>query len=93
MDDLKLAIKQLGKEKSRDPDGLINELFKEEVAGDDLLLAMLRLMNLIKSRQQYPKQLEKCNITSIYKKKSGKEFENYRGVFRVQVLLGAYSID
>ena len=74
MDDLKLAVKQLGKEKSRDPEGLINELFKEEVAGDDLLLAVLRLMNLIKSRQQYPKHLEKCNITSIYKKKSRKDF-------------------
>ena len=36
MDDLKLALKQLGKEKSRDPEGFNNELFKEEVAGDDL---------------------------------------------------------
>ena len=47
---------------------------------------MLKLMNLIKKKQQYPTILEKCNITSIYKKKSRRDFENYRGVFRVQVL-------
>ena len=86
MDDLKLALKQLGKEKSRDPEGFNNELFKEEVAGEDLLLAVLKLMNLIKKKQKYPTILEKCNITSIYKKKSRRDFENYRGVFRVQVL-------
>ena len=86
MDDLKLALKQLGKEKSRDPEGFNNELFKEEVAGDDLMKAVLKLMNLIKKKQQYPSILEKCNITSIYKKKSRRNFDNYRGVFRVQVL-------
>ena len=56
------------------------------LAGDDLLLAVLKLMNLIKSKQKYPKILEKCNITSIYKKKSRRDFNNYRGVFRVQIL-------
>ena len=59
MDDLKLALKQLGKEKSRDPEGFNNELFKEEVAGEDLLLAVLKLMNLIKKKQKYPTILEK----------------------------------
>ena len=54
MEDLKLAIKQLGSNKSRDPEGLINEIFKEAAAGDDLLIAVLRLMNLIKSKQHYP---------------------------------------
>ena len=52
MDDLKLALKQLGKEKSRDPEGFNNELFKEEVAGEDLLLAVLKLMNLIKNKSR-----------------------------------------
>ena len=54
MEDLKLAIKQLSTNKSRDPEGLINEIFKEAAAGDDLLIAVLRLMNLIKSKQHYP---------------------------------------
>ena len=48
--------------------------------------AVLKLMNLIKSKQTYPKILEKCNISSIHKKKSKKEFQNYRGIFRVQTL-------
>lgn len=43
-------------------------------------------MNLIKSKQTYPKILQKCNITSIHKKKSNKHFENYRGIFRVHIL-------
>ena len=43
-------------------------------------------MNLIKERQEYPKNFEKCNITSLYKKKSRKDFNNYRGVFKVQTL-------
>ena len=59
IEDLKLALKQLGTDKARDPEGLVNELFKEEVAGDDLLSAVLKLMNIIKSRQQYPKHLQK----------------------------------
>ena len=84
-DDLIIVLKQLGKDKARDPEGLTNELFKEGVAGDDLLEAILMLMNLIKRKQQYPKHLQKCNITSIYKKKSRRDFNNYRGVFRVQI--------
>ena len=43
-------------------------------------------MNKLKEKQIYPKILEKCNITSIHKKKSRKDFKNYRGVFRVQIL-------
>ena len=86
MEDLKLALKQLHKDRSADPDGFINELFKEAVAGDDLLLAILKLMNKIKTTQKYPKNFKKCNITSLHKKKSRKDFNNYRGVFRVQTL-------
>ena len=74
MEDLKLALKQLHKDRSADPGGFINELFKEAVAGDDLLLAILKLMNKIKTTQKYPKNLKKCNITSLHKKKSRKEF-------------------
>ena len=43
-------------------------------------------MNRIKSDQIYPEALEPCNITSLYKHKGWrKEFNNYRGVFRVTV--------
>ena len=49
MEDLKEVLKQLGKDKSRDPEGHSNELFKEEVAGTDLLTAVLKIMNMIKN--------------------------------------------
>ena len=86
MDDLLTVLKKLGKDKARDADGFCNELFKEEVAGNDLLKAVLKLMNLIKEKQTYPKAMEKCNITSLHKKGSKNDFANYRGIFRVSVL-------
>ena len=74
----------MGNNKSRDALDLANELFKEGVAGNDLKLATLKLMNLIKHKQHYPEALQQCNITSLYKNKgSHKDFNNYRGVFRV----------
>ena len=86
IEELKDVLKQLKHDKSRDPEGYINELFKESTAGSDLVLGLLKLMNLIKKKQVYPSILEKCNISSIYKKKSRKDFENYRGIFRVPIL-------
>ena len=87
MDDIKEAVKHLDNDKSRDAHGWANELFKDGVAGTDLKLAVLKLMNLIKETQKYPEALELCNITSIYKHKgSHKDMNNYRGVFRVSVL-------
>ena len=50
MEDLENAIKDLQRNKSRDALEQANELFKEEVAGDDFKLAILKLMNMIKTR-------------------------------------------
>ena len=69
MKDLKEVLKHLVNDKSRDPEGYANEIFKDEAAGSDLLEALLKLMNIIKAKQRYPLVLEKCNITSIHKKK------------------------
>ena len=86
MEDLDEAIKSLDNDKSRDALDLANELFKKDVAGDDLKVATLKLMNLIKKKLQYPKPLEPCNITSIFKGKgSSKDLDSYRGIFRVTV--------
>ena len=41
------VLKNLKKNTSRDPYGLANELFMPGVAGDDLKLAILKLMNRI----------------------------------------------
>ena len=44
-------------------------------------------MNRIKADQIYPKCLQLCNITSVYKKKGPvNEFDSYRGIFRVQAI-------
>ena len=54
----KIALKQLSNNKSCDTEGLANDLFKEEAAGTDLLKVVLKLMNLMKEKQIYPKVLE-----------------------------------
>ena len=86
MKDLDKVLKQLKHNKSRDPLGYCNELFRPEVAGDDLKLAILKLMNKIKEEQVYPDCMQLCNISSIWKKKNNKnDFESYRGIFRVTI--------
>ena len=86
INDLNVVLKSLKNNKSRDPDDLANKIFKPEVAGDDLKLAILKLMNCIKAEQIYPKCLEKCNITSIWKQKGPRnDFASYRGIFRVNI--------
>jgi hypothetical protein len=48
---------ELKKLKARDPLGLVNHIFLPEVAGDDLKIAILKLMNKIKEEQIYPECL------------------------------------
>ena len=85
--DLDMVLKQLKTNKSIDPLGFPNELFKPVNAGDNLKYAILIMMNKIKRTQKIPEILKHCNITSLYKNKcSRKEFTNYRGIFRVTVL-------
>lgn len=44
-------------------------------------------MNRIKSEQIFPKSLELCNITSLFKGKGKRSnLDNYRGIFRVTIL-------
>merc|ERR1719319_1749043 len=86
MVDLEKVLKYLKKKKSRDPNDLANELFHNETAGSDMKEAILLLMNKIKNDLEIPEALEKCNITSIYKKGKKSDFDNYRGIFRVTVL-------
>ena len=86
MADLDIVLKKLKNNKSRDPHGLVNELFKDETAGEDLKVAILHLMNRIKDEQIYPKCLELCNISSIWKLKGPRNrFNSYRGIFRVSI--------
>ena len=72
--------------KSYDPSGLANEIFRPDVAGKDLVLAITKMMNRIKAEQIYPQCLEMCNVTTLWKLKGSKhDFENYRGIFRTLI--------
>ena len=87
MKQLNSVLNYLKKNKSRDPHGYSNDIFKMNVAGDDLKHAILILMNRIKKEQVFPEVLEDCDITSIYKNKGARnDYENYRGIFRVPIL-------
>ena len=87
MNELDNVLKNLKKNKSRDPMGYANEIFSPSIAGLDFRLAILNLMNRIKAEQKYPEVLEMCNISSIYKNRGSRNsFENYRGIFRVSIL-------
>ena len=86
MKHLEKVLQKMKKGKSRDPDGLANEIFLLDAAGEDLKLAILKLMNRIKDEQIYPDCLRFCNISSIWKRKGLKNiFKSYRGIFRIQV--------
>ena len=80
------VLKNLKRSKSRDPHNFANEIFHPNVAGYDLRLAILKLVNRIKTEQTFPSALEICNISAIYKNKSSRNnFNNYRGIFRVSI--------
>ena len=86
MDQLEKVLKNLKMNKSRDPSGYANEIFHSEVAGGDLKLAILKMMNRIKDEQKYPTALELCDISSIYKRRGSRNcFDSYRGIFRVSI--------
>ena len=88
MSNLEKVLKHLKKDKSRYSrySRYSNEIFRPEVAGDDLQLAILKLMNKIKQEQIYPDCLEICNISSIWKKKGSRnDFDCYRGIFRLTI--------
>ena len=64
-DDVKIVIKHLKKKKSRDSHGYSNKLIQN--GGSDLILAMTKLINNIKTQQKIPPCLQQCDITSIFK--------------------------
>ena len=70
--DLEKAMKSLKKEKARDPNGWINDLFKEGVAGMNLKLSMLKFFNKIKLENYIPDFMKKADIATLYKGKGVK---------------------
>ena len=80
------VLSSLKSGKSRDPHGLINEIFKPGVCGNDLQISLLIMMNKIKETLFIPKYLEYATIVSIYKGRGDKMcLENDRGIFIVNI--------
>ena len=86
MTDLEKVLKSLKNNQTRDPDELLNEIFKPPVIGKDLKLAILCLMNGIKASMTIPRFLQVANISTIRKNKGSKfEMDSERGIFILSV--------
>ena len=86
IEDLEKALKCLKKKKSRDHQGLLNEIFRPEVIGEDLKSSLLTMFNRIKKEQKIPYFFNVANVTTIPKRGSKLELINERGIFRVSVI-------
>ena len=87
MKDLDRVLKGLKNGKCRDPDGMIREIFKEEVLGEDLKESLLVLMNRTKESGIMPKFMNVVNIHAIYKGRGElTNLESERGIFIVSIL-------
>ena len=85
--DLEKVLKSLKNNKCRDPHGIINEIFKPGVIGENLKISLLTLLNKVKSEISIPEFMEWVNIVSIYKGKGEKsDLKNDRGIFTVNLL-------
>ena len=67
--ELSTVLKSLKNNKCRDPNSMINEIFKPGVIGTDLQIALLDLFNLCKSKMKIPKFMTVSNIVNIWKKR------------------------
>ena len=75
--------------KARDRDDLIFELFKPDLAGEDLPRSLTHMFNGIKSSLIVPDFLQKMAVTSLYKNKGSKsDFADQRGVFNLSKIRG-----
>ena len=81
------VMKSLKKDKARDPLGWVNEIFRLENAGEDLIESITLLMNRVKQTQTIPGVFSLRDVTPIFKNKGSRlDLENDRGVFNGTIL-------
>ena len=85
-EELDKAIKSLKIRKSRDPENLICDIFREGVIGTDLKYSLLLMFNRMKDYMSIPNCLKMANITMIHKKGSKLDLNNWRGIYVTSVL-------
>ena len=66
---LDMALKGLKKDKARDPGGLVNDIFKDGVAGKDFKLSLLKFFNKIREEDYIPDFVRLADVVTIYKGK------------------------
>ena len=87
--ELENVLKKTKNGKARDPDGLVREIFKTDVIGEDLKVSLLTMLNQIKKDGIFPDFMKKANISTISKKnKSRLILKNERGIFIVNTVRG-----
>ena len=81
------VLKSLKNNKTKDPLGMINEIFKPGIIGADLKKALIDLFKGVKENSTLPDYMLLENISSIYKSRGSRfEMENERGIFILTVL-------
>ena len=85
--DVLAVMKTLKTNKSKDPHGMINELFKLPNAGSDLIKSITVLMNRIKDQCYIPEFIRFKNVSAIYKNRGSRlDLDNDRGIMRTTIL-------
>ena len=80
-------LKELKNNKSRDPNGMVNEVLKDGCIGADLKEALLILINGIKKHKLVPGFMTLEDIISLFKNKGSRyNLENDRGIFILTVM-------
>ena len=78
------VLNDLKKDKARDPNGWLNDIFKDGVAGKNLKISMLNLFNKMKAENHIPDFIRLADVATIYKGKGEKcDLVNDRGIFLV----------
>ena len=84
MENLEFVLKNLREGKSRDPNGWVNDLFRNDIAGKYLKMSLLKLLNRMKAENYIPDFIRMADVVTIYKGKGEKcDLQNERGIFLV----------
>ena len=86
-ENLDAVLKSMKNNKTKDPVGMINEVFKAGCIGSDLKKALVNMFNGSKANQLVPLFITLSNITSLFKNKGCRyDLNNDRGIFILTVL-------
>ena len=77
MKELEDMLKCMKLGKSRDPENLVRDIFKEGVIGSDLKMSILMMVNRIKEQTAVPECMKTAHITMLHKKKNKLDLYNW----------------